>query len=127
MFLKRSGDQSNVLDSLIEKMAKKNEYTIMGEHPGDGGVYYGDSPEEALAEWYVQEQTYDKPSDKAKALKEAIKKIKEDTKAKRFVTRQDIENHEKDPEKYPIQNHMGLKEKSEGVWEAGTYEIKLVH
>jgi hypothetical protein len=127
MFLKRSSDQSEILDALIEKMAKKNQYTIMGDHPGDGGVFYGETPEEALAEWIVAEQTWATPADKSKALKDYKKKIVHDTKAKKFHSREEIEKHNEDPKKNPLDERYGINELEPGVWEFGAYEIKLVH
>jgi len=32
------------------------EYTVMGSHPGDGGVYKANSPEEALAKHFLLDE-----------------------------------------------------------------------
>jgi hypothetical protein len=128
MFLKRSSDQSDVLDSIIEKMAKKNQYTIMGQHAGDGGVFFGESPEEAVAEWIVAEQSWDSPAERKKALIKYKKEIIQDTKSKKYFTREEMKKFVEDPKKNPLgEERMGIHEIKNGVWEFGDYEIKLVH
>jgi hypothetical protein len=124
--IRRNGE-SEFLGLNLEKIAAKNQYTIMGATPGDGGVYYGDSPEEATAQYIVEQETYSKASDKAKDLKKWIKRIEDDTKAGRTTSADELEKMIESGEIEDEKNHKyGLKETSEGVWEWGTYEVKLV-
>lgn len=124
--LRRNGE-SEFLGLNLEKIAAKNQYTVMGAHPGDGGVYYGDSPVEAVVEYIIENETYDKPSEKAKERKKWLKRIEDDTKAGRTTSAEELEKMIESGEIEDEKNHKyGLKEISKGVWQWGTYEIKLV-
>jgi hypothetical protein len=92
----RSND-CKFFDDYLEKIAAKKQYTIMGGHPGDGGVFYADSPEEVFA-LYVADETGD----------HNVKKIMEEMKK---------------PNNIYVGPHKFEKTK-DGVWQIGDYEIK---
>jgi hypothetical protein len=129
-------EKSSFLDSVVneiitgtKKSAGLNEYTIMGSHPGDGGVYHANSPEEAVAFWAISEYDFKNEAEKKAEHKKILKQIKDDTKAKKYMNQAEYKAWEEAGKKGnppPSVNHMGIKETADGVWQAGDYEIKLV-
>jgi hypothetical protein len=95
-------DESSFLNSVVDEIldiktsAAKEKYTVMGAHPGDGGVYSATSPEEAFALHQYQD---------AKSAGWTVKKIMDDMK--------------KEEKKHPF------KKIKDGHWQYGDYEIKL--
>jgi hypothetical protein len=97
-------DESSFLNSVVNELlgdktsavVAKQKYTVMGSHPGDGGVYSASSPEEAFALHQLPD---------AQTAGWTLKTL--------------MESMKKDEKKRPF------KKVEDGHWEYGDYEIKL--